>query len=103
MKRYISLWLVCLLAVFSLTARAQEGTGTKAQPNFPALPFTLTFAAPAEGSASFSISADDKTLTAPTTLYSGTKVTITTVPAAGYRMVFGYPKAYRTDTPATSI
>ena len=103
MKRYISLWLVCLLAVFSLTAWAQEGTGTKAQPNFPALPFTLTFAAPAEGSASFSISADDKTLTAPTTLYSGTKVTITTVPAAGYRMVFGYPKAYRTDTPATTI
>ena len=103
MKRYISLWLVCLLAVFSLTARAQEGTGTKAQPNFPALPFTLTFAAPAEGSASSSISADDKTLTAPTTLYSGTKVTITTVPAAGYRMVFGYPKAYRTGTPATTI
>lgn len=103
MKRYISLWLVCLLAVFSLTARAQEGIGTKARPDFPALPFTLTFGTPAEGSASFSVSADGKTLDAPVTLHSGTQVTLTTAPAAGYRMASGYPKAYRTDTPATTV
>ncbi len=103
MKRYISLWLVCLLAVFSMTARAQEGIGTKARPGYPALPFPLTFAAPAEGSASLSVSADGKTLASPATLYSGTEVTITAVPAAGYRMASGYPKAYRTDTPAETV
>ena len=63
MKRYISLWLVCLLAVFSMTARAQEGIETKARPDFPALPFTLTYTAP-EGAASFSLSADGKQLPA---------------------------------------
>ena len=55
MKQYTSLWLVCLLAVFSMTARAQEGIETKARPDYPALPFMLTFEAPAEGSASLSI------------------------------------------------
>lgn len=50
MKQYTSLWLVCLLAVFSMTARAQEGIETKARPDYPALPFMLTFEAPAEGS-----------------------------------------------------
>ena len=103
MKRYISLWLVCLLAVFSMTARAQEGIGTKARPGYPALPFPLTFAAPAEGSASLSVSADGKPLASPATLYSGTEVTITAVPAAGYRMASGYPKAYRTDAPAETV
>ena len=72
MKQYTSLWLVCLLAVFSMTARAQEGIETKARPDYPALPFMLTFEAPAEGSASLSISADGETLTSPTTLHSGT-------------------------------
>ena len=38
MKQYTSLWLVCLLAVFSMTARAQEGIETKARPDYPALP-----------------------------------------------------------------
>ncbi|WP_455633550.1 InlB B-repeat-containing protein, partial [Parabacteroides sp.] len=103
MKRYISLWLVCLLAVFSMTARAQEGIGTKARPGYPALPFMLSFEAPAEGSASLSVSADGKTLASPATLYSGTEVTITAVPADGYRMASGYPKAYRTDTPAETV
>lgn len=70
MKQYTSLWLVCLLAVFSMTARAQEGIETKARPDYPALPFMLTFEAPAEGSASLSISADGETLTSPTTLHS---------------------------------
>ena len=88
MKQYTSLWLVCLLAVFSMTARAQEGIETKARPDYPALPFMLTFEAPAEGSASLSISADGETLTSPTTLHSGTEVTITVTPADGYRMAF---------------
>ena len=66
MKRYISLWLVCLLAVFSMTARAQEGIETKARPDFPALPFTLNYTAP-EGAASFSLSADGKLLPASST------------------------------------
>lgn len=35
MKQYTSLWLVCLLAVFSMTARAQEGIETKARPTTP--------------------------------------------------------------------
>ena len=86
MKQYTSLWLVCLLAVFSMTTRAQEGIETKARPDYPALPFMLTFEAPAEGSASLSISADGETLTSPTTLHSGTEVTITVTPADGYRM-----------------
>ncbi len=103
MKRYTSLWLVCLLAVFSITARAQEGIGTKARPDYPALPFMLTFEAPAEGSASLSISADGETLTSPTTLHSGTEVTITVTPADGYRMAFGYPKVYRTGTPSETV
>ena len=103
MKRYISLWLVCLLAVFSMTARAQEGIETKARPDFPALPFTLTYTAP-EHAASFSLSANGTTLLAsPTTLHAGTQVTLTTAPAAGYRMASGYPKVYRTDAPATSV
>ena len=101
MKRYTSLWLVCLLAVFSMTARAQEGIETKARPDYPALPFMLTFEAPAEGSASLSISADGETLTSPTTLHSGTEVTIT--PADGYRMASGYPKVYRTGTPSETV
>ena len=88
MKRYISLWLVCLLAVFSMTARAQEGIETKARPDFPALPFTLTYTAP-EGAASFSLSADGKQLPASSTVHAGTQVTLTTAPAAGYRMAFG--------------
>ena len=103
MKRYISLWLVCLLAVFSMTARAQEGIETKARPDYPALPFMLTFEAPAEGSASLSISADGETLTSPTTLHSGTEVTITVTPADGYRMASGYPKVYRTGTPSETV
>lgn len=103
MKRYTSLWLVCLLAVFSMTARAQEGIGTKARPDYPALPFMLTFEAPAEGSASLSISADGETLTSPTTLHSGTEVTITVTPADGYRMASGYPKVYRTGAPAETV
>lgn len=103
MKRYISLWLVCLLAVFSMTARAQEGIETKARPDFPALPFTLNYTAP-EGAASFSLSADGKLLPASsTTVHAGTQVTLTTAPAAGYRMASGYPKVYRTDAPATSV
>lgn len=89
MKQYTSLWLVCLLAVFSMTARAQEGIETKARPDYPALPFMLTFEAPAEGSASLSISADGETLTSPTTLHSGTEVTIAATPNKGYQMVFG--------------
>lgn len=103
MKRYTSLWLVCLLAVFSMTARAQEGIGTKARPDYPALPFMLTFEAPAEGSASLSISANGETLTSPTTLHSGTEVTITVTPADGYRMASGYPKVYRTGTPSETV
>ena len=103
MKRYISLWLVCLLAVFSMTARAQEGIETKARPDFPTLPFTLNYTVP-EHSASFSLSTNGTTLPAsPTTLHAGTQVTLTTAPAAGYRMASGYPKAYRTDAPATSV
>ena len=103
MKQYTSLWLVCLLAVFSMTARAQEGIETKARPDYPALPFMLTFEAPAEGSASLSISADGETLTSPTTLHSGTEVTITVTPADGYRMAFGYPEGYRTGTPSETV
>ena len=103
MKQYTSLWLVCLLAVFSMTARAQEGIETKARPDYPALPFMLTFEAPAEGSASLSISADGETLTSPTTLHSGTEVTITVTPADGYRMDSGYPKVYRTGTPSETV
>ena len=103
MKQYTSLWLVCLLAVFSMTARAQEGIETKARPDYPALPFMLTFEAPAEGSASLSISADGETLTSPTTLHSGTEVTITVTPADGYRMASGYPKGYRTGTPSETV
>ncbi len=105
MKRYISLWLVCLLAVFSMTARAQEGIETKARPDFPALPFTLTYSATApEGAAFFSLSADGKQLPASsTTLHAGTQVTLTTAPAAGYRMAFGYPMVCRTDAPATTV
>ena len=103
MKQYTSLWLVCLLAVFSMTARAQEGIETKARPDYPALPFMLTFEAPAEGSASLSISADGETLTSPTTLHSGTAVTITVTPADGYRMASGYPKVYRTGTPSETV
>ena len=103
MKQYTSLWLVCLLAVFSMTARAQEGIETKARPDYPALPFMLTFEAPAEGSASLSISADGETLTSPTTLHSGTEVTITVPPADGYRMASGYPKVYRTGTPSETV
>lgn len=103
MKQYTSLWLVCLLAVFSMTARAQEGSETKARPDYPALPFMLTFEAPAEGSASLSISADGETLTSPTTLHSGTEVTITVTPADGYRMASGYPKVYRTGTPSETV
>jgi extensin (cell wall hydroxyproline-rich glycoprotein) len=103
MKQYTSLWLVCLLAVFSMTARAQEGIETKAHPDYPALPFMLTFEAPAEGSASLSISADGETLTSPTTLHSGTEVTITVTPADGYRMASGYPKVYRTGTPSETV
>lgn len=105
MKQYTSLWLVCLLAVFSMTARAQEGIETKARPDYPALPFMLTFEAPAEGSASLSISADGETLTSPTTLHSGTEVTITVTPADrlpnGFRLPEGLsarvrpPKRYR--------
>ena len=102
MKRYISLWLVCLLAVFSMTARAQEGIETKARPDFPALPFPLTYTAP-EGAASFSLSADGKQLPASSTVHAGTQVTLTTAPAAGYRMAFGYPMVYRTDAPATTV
>lgn len=103
MKRYISLWLVCLLAVFSMTARAQEGIETKARPDFPALPFTLNYTAP-EHTASFSLSANGTTLLAsPTTLHAGTQVKLTTAPAAGYQMAFGYPKVYRTGTPATTV
>ena len=95
MKQYTSLWLVCLLAVFSMTARAQEGIETKARPDFPALPFTLTYTAP-EHAASFSLSANGTTLLAsPTTLHAGTQVKLTTAPAAGYQMAFGYPKVYR--------
>lgn len=103
MKQYTSLWLVCLLAVFSMTARAQEGIETKARPDYPALPFMLTFEAPAEGSASLSISADGETLTSPTPLHSGTEVTITVTPADGYRMASGYPKVYRTGTPSETV
>ena len=103
MKQYTSLWLVCLLAVFSMTARAQEGIETTARPDYPALPFMLTFEAPAEGSASLSISADGETLTSPTTLHSGTEVTITVTPADGYRMASGYPKVYRTGTPSETV
>ena len=103
MKQYTSLWLVCLLAGFSMTARAQEGIETKARPDYPALPFMLTFEAPAEGSASLSISADGETLTSPTTLHSGTEVTITVPPADGYRMASGYPKVYRTGTPSETV
>ena len=103
MKQYTSLWLVCLLAVFSMTARAQEGIETKARPDYPALPFMLTFEAPAEGSASLSISADGETLTSPTTLHSGTEVTITITPADGYRMASGYPKVYRTGAPSETV
>lgn len=103
MKQYTSLWLVCLLAVFSMTARAQEGIETKARPDYPALPFMLTFEAPAEGSASLSISADGETLTSPTTLHSDTEVTITVTPADGYRMASGYPKVYRTGTPSETV
>lgn len=103
MKQYTSLWLVCLLAGFSMTARAQEGIETKARPDYPALPFMLTFEAPAEGSASLSISADGETLTSPTTLHSGTEVTITVTPADGYRMASGYPKVYRTGTPSETV
>ena len=103
MKQYTSLWLVCLLAVFSMTARAQEGIETKARPDYPALPFMLTFEAPAEGSASLSISADGETLTSPTTLHSGTEVTITVTPADGCRMASGYPKVYRTGTPSETV
>ena len=103
MKQYTSLWLVCLLAVFSMTARAQEGIETKARPDYPALPFMLTFEAPAEGSASLSISADGETLTSPTTLHSGTEVTITVTPADGYRMASGYPKVYRTGAPDETV
>ena len=103
MKQYTSLWLVCLLAVFSMPARAQEGIETKARPDYPALPFMLTFEAPAEGSASLSISADGETLTSPTTLHSGTEVTITVTPADGYRMASGYPKVYRTGTPSETV
>lgn len=103
MKQYTSLWLVCLLAVFSMTARAQEVIETKARPDYPALPFMLTFEAPAEGSASLSISADGETLTSPTTLHSGTEVTITVTPADGYRMASGYPKVYRTGTPSETV
>ena len=103
MKRYISLWLVCLLAVFSMTARAQEGIETKARPDFPALPFTLNYTAP-EHAASFSLSANGTTLLAsPTTLHAGTQVKLTTAPAAGYQMAFGYPRVYRTGTPATTV
>ena len=103
MKRYTSLWLVCLLAVFSMTARAQEGIETKARPDYPALPFTLNYTAP-EHAASFSLSADGKLLPASsTTVHAGTQVTLTTAPAAGYRMASGYPKAYRTDAPATTV
>lgn len=91
------------LAVFSMTARAQEGIETKARPDYPALPFMLTFEAPAEGSASLSISADGETLTSPTTLHSGTEVTITVTPADGYRMASGYPKVYRTGTPSETV
>ena len=63
----------------------------------------LTFEAPAEGSASLSISADGETLTSPTTLHSGTEVTITVTPADGYRMASGYPKVYRTGTPSETV
>ena len=86
-----------------MTARAQEGIETKARPDYPALPFMLTFEAPAEGSASLSISADGETLTSPTTLHSGTEVTITVTPADGYRMASGYPKVYRTGTPSETV
>ena len=102
MKRYISLWLVCLLAVFSMTARAQEGIETKARPDFPALPFTLNYTAP-EHAASFSLSANGTTLLAsPTTLHAGTQVKLTTTPATTVPVmpVSGSDNAYTFTMPS---
>ena len=43
MKQYTSLWLVCLLAVFSMTARAQEGIETKGPSRLPRSSFHVDF------------------------------------------------------------
>lgn len=69
----------------------------------PRSSFHVDFRGSREGSASLSISADGETLTSPTTLHSGTEVTITVTPADGYRMASGYPKVYRTGTPSETV
>ena len=65
------------------------------------IPRPVTFTAPEHGT--LALKANGAELTSGAKLAPGTEVTITAVPAEGYQMVSGYPKAYRTDAPATAV
>ena len=50
MKQYTSLWLVCLLAVFSMTARGAGRDRDEGPSRLPRSSFHVDFRGPAEGS-----------------------------------------------------
>lgn len=106
MKTYIY-YIVFLLAAFVQSLPAQDVPLTKAQPSFPALPYTVTYDnAPTGGTVKLSISPDATPVTSGETVYSGTEVTLRVTPSAGdtdYEVVFGYPKVYYTNASSSII
>ena len=98
MKKQLSIIICCLLAVLVQPAAAQRSIGTKSQPDFPALPYTITYTAvPVGGSVNVSIP-DNQPVKSGATIHNGTVVTLNTTPDAGYQASLGYPKLYRTGS-----
>lgn len=108
MKTYIY-YIVFLLAAFVQPLLAQDAPVTKAQPPFPALPYSVTYTASSTGgTVALSVpGSPGSTLVASgEKIHSGTEVTLKVTPTTGdtnYKVVFGSLKVYYTNTPSTVL
>ena len=108
MKTYIY-YIVFLLAAFVQPLPAQDAPVAKAQPPFPALPYTVTYTASSTGgTVALSVPGDPGStpVASGTTISSGTVVTLTVTPTAGatdYKVVFGSLQVYCTNATSTVL
>lgn len=114
MKAYI-IYIATLLAALALPATAQNGgTGTKAAPDNPAMPYKLTTVTisgnngtvevkDAKEGGNGIITVENDTLVYGATGNNATTVKLAVTPNTGYTIRKGYPKAYKTGNSSSTI
>ena len=77
--------------------------GITVEVKYEKIPRPITFTAPDPKQGTLDLAVDANPVASGDKLAPDTTVTVIVVPAEGYQMVSGYPKAYRTDAPATAV